>query len=157
MAAEGDPAPGTAAGVEFAQLLSNPALTDRGLVVFLARLSGSGVSSSNDRGLWAFDSDGDARLIVREGATDLPVGTPPKTVGGDDPSIRFLGVDFSVGGVGNLRDGLALGVNQSCEIAFWAHFTDDTEGLFVTTLQPCAFFADGFESGDTSTWTSTVN
>jgi hypothetical protein len=74
IAREGDRAPGTPDGVVFQQFSSNPAasfqsptLNARGQSVFYGVLTGPGVTTSNDVGLWAVSTLGEAYLIAREG------------------------------------------------------------------------------------------
>lgn len=68
VAKEGDPAPGTAPGVQFAGLNLFVTLADDGHLFFLSALSGPGVSASNDLALCAADPRGALRLVVREGS-----------------------------------------------------------------------------------------
>jgi len=75
-----------------------------------ADLTGSGVDSTNNLGLWATDTNGLVELIAREG--DLIQIAP-----GDFRTIKDLSLsDF----------------NNMGELAFLANFTDGSEGIFVS-------------------------
>ena len=91
---------------------------DNGDIAFLAFITGAGVSSSNDFGIWieAFGLE----LVIQEGDL-LEVGT------GD---IRVV-FELSV-----LDDGGAF-INNARDVAFRAAFTDGTFGIFVASrFQP---------------------
>lgn len=85
----GDPAPGTATAT-FGGLFE-PSLNDAGQIAFRANLVGTGVDSTNDRGIWS-EGSGTLNLIAREGSpapgTDIGVlfGS-----GFDDPLINGAG------------------------------------------------------------------
>ena len=73
VARAGNPAPGTPAGVVFSGGMQNwLMLNDAGAVVFRANLTGPGVDSSNDAGIWA-GAPGALQLVAREG--DVAPGT----------------------------------------------------------------------------------
>jgi len=72
---EGDDAPGVA-GAKFTAF-GDPVLDDNNRIAFLGKLrTGSGVTISNDQGIWASTGEG-LKLIAREGAFQsfLPTGT----------------------------------------------------------------------------------
>jgi hypothetical protein len=80
LAREGDAAPGTAPGVVFGPFSTSrvDAINDAGAVAFQTTVTGVGVTTSNDVGIWACSSlDGVVRLIAREGdvAPDTPAGS----------------------------------------------------------------------------------
>lgn len=123
VALEGEQAPGTASGVDFEGIVPSPVLNAAGQTVFLATVSGSGVTSLNDRGIWATDLDGELQLIVREGDS-LEVA----------PSeFRIISTLGFIGGTGN-GDGRASGFNDRGQLAFMASFTDGSSGVFVSNL-----------------------
>ena len=66
VAREGEHAPGTPEGVVFHPISSIPLLNDMGQIAFTSFLSGAGVNSSNDEGVWS-DRSGMLELIVRTG------------------------------------------------------------------------------------------
>lgn len=69
----GNAAPGTPAGVVFSGGMQNwLMLNDAGQIVFRANLTGPGVDSSNDAGIWA-GAPGALQLVAREG--DVAPGT----------------------------------------------------------------------------------
>ena len=73
----GDRAPGTPAGVVFSTL-GNPVLNAPGQVAFLGFLTGPGVDSSNQIGIWGPDATGALGLLARKG--DQAPGTPENVV-----------------------------------------------------------------------------
>jgi hypothetical protein len=122
VARTGSPAPGTPSGVRFAEL-HLPALNSEGQTAFRGNLTGSGINSNNDRGIWATDESGALQLIARKGS-QLEVAP------GDFRTISDL--DF-VSASGN-GDGRASGLNNSGQLVFWARFTNGTQGVFVSSL-----------------------
>ena len=119
-----DPAPGTGAGVTFANFL-DPTINELGQIAFQAILAGPGVGDDegNLRGLWAQSTTGDLKLIAREG--DLLEVAP-----GDFRTIDFL---LFASGVGD-DEGRARGLNDQGQIAFHARFTDGSGGVFVSNV-----------------------
>ena len=63
----GDAAPGTGPGINFGFLGGGPLFNGVGQIAFTAELTGTGVDTTNDVGIWATDLDGLLTLIVREG------------------------------------------------------------------------------------------
>jgi hypothetical protein len=125
VARTGDAAPGTEPGVTFGNLVgdtnSAPVLNAAGQVAFHGRLTGSGITTSNDAGIWAQDITGAVTLIAREG--DLIEVNP-----GD--FRRASGVFFR--GESGLEDGRRAGFNERGELAFVATFDDGSSGIFVS-------------------------
>jgi hypothetical protein len=72
----GDTPPGVPAGVSY-QDFQGPSLRSAGRIAFRGVLTGSGVTSDNDSGIWS-NKTGTLSLVVREGS-EAP-GTPPGTV-----------------------------------------------------------------------------
>jgi hypothetical protein len=66
VALQGQQAPGTDPGVTFAYGDLSPAINGSGMIAAAAVLTGPGVSSTNDEGIWA-GMPGAANLVVREG------------------------------------------------------------------------------------------
>lgn len=79
---EDDPAPGTGMDVVF-EFFFDPALNDGGNTAFPARLRGTDVDDTNDRGIWKEDASG-LTLVAREG-NQAP---------GTDPGVHFSGTGF---------------------------------------------------------------
>ncbi len=134
-----DPAPGTPDGVNFSNFnfFDVPfVLNDAGQTAFLASLTGSGVDSTNDRGIWATDSNGDLQLIARE-------GDPLQVAPGDLRTVGGLGVDTGLENGASNSDGRPTFFNNRGQLAFWAGFTDGTSGIFVSNRvavpEPSAF------------------
>jgi hypothetical protein len=72
-----DPAPGTAAGVQFASIDIAGIAAGSGQIAFLALLKGPGVNAGNDRGLWAQNDNFELVKVAREGdSIEVPAGTP---------------------------------------------------------------------------------
>ncbi len=108
---------------------SEPVLNALGQVAFSASLSGPGVFSNNDTGIWATDLEGVLRLIAREG-DPLVAGPGAGTNLGKIYELWFKG------GSGN-QDGRAVGFDDLGQVAFMAKtFTDTSsnEGVFVSNL-----------------------
>src|SRR5262249_52642408 len=63
----GDPAAGTPSGVRFSDL-SLPTLNGAGQTAFRGFLTGTGVASTNNLGIWATDQSGALQLIARTGS-----------------------------------------------------------------------------------------
>jgi hypothetical protein len=85
------PAPGTAAGVQFASIdvdFTAIAASSAGQVAFRASLKGPGVDLTNDRGLWALDDKFQLVKVAREGdSIEVPVGMPH----------TITGIEFALG------------------------------------------------------------
>jgi hypothetical protein len=108
---KGAPATGTPVSVKF-DGFSEVHLTDAGQVVFLARLTGAGVSATNDSGIWLSQGAGLA-LIVREG--DLaPAAQANVTFG------PFHGLVLPAGGGVAFAVDLAGNVTTENDSGIWA-------------------------------------
>ncbi len=131
MARSGSHAPGTPSGVNY-EYLTQPDINDAGQIAFAASLTGSGVNSTNDSGIWVTDTAGVLELIAREG--DLLEVAP-----GDFRTIASLSLNGLL--TGN-SDGRGSDFNNAGQLAFWASFTDGSEGIFVSnavaTPEPAA-------------------
>jgi hypothetical protein len=127
-------APGTPSGVTFSSVanqMHSPLLNSAGQTAFFGLLTGSGVDSRNNEGIWATDPRGLLRLIAREG--DLlevapgdfrTIGTPPLT----PASSLHLEDGWPTGN----SDGHASAFNNLGQITFLAYFTDGSSGIFVS-------------------------
>ena len=113
------------AGVLF-DLLRDPALNSAGQVAFVADLRGTGITTANNTGLWAQNSNGSLSLVAREGDT-LDVDDGP---GVDLRTVTQLAFFSDSGG----EDGQRTGLNQTGELAFTAAFSDSSTGVFVVDL-----------------------
>jgi hypothetical protein len=122
VAREGSQAAGAADGQIFSAF-TTPALNAAGQLAFAATLTGTGISTANDRGIWAQGLDGGLRLVAQEGGSLEVAPGMTKTIS----EIHFTGG-------GNTEDGRRIGFNDYGEVAFLATFTDGTSGLFVSDV-----------------------
>jgi len=122
VARTGSHAPGTPAGTvfnSFFQGMNSSAINDAGQVLFRAYLTGAGVNSDNDEGIWATDRSGVLQLIVREGDS-LQVAP------GDVREIEDL--DFLAP---SWDYGRPLGFNNKGEVAFQHPFSPMERTAFL--------------------------
>jgi hypothetical protein len=115
---EGTQAPGLLEGITF-KSFGNPALNDAGQIVFSATVAGIGVDETNNEGIWGTDRAGFLQLIAHKGQS-LEVSP------GEFRTIDE--VYFDPGGFSGNSDGF----NNLGQLAFWAGFTDDSSGIFVS-------------------------
>jgi hypothetical protein len=149
IAREGFQAPGTPAGTVFTPganpIYNAPVLNNGGQIAYMAALAGPEVNSTNDFGIWATDRAGATQLIVRKG--DLLEVVP-----GDSRTVSELSF---VGGNSN-SNGWPSAFNNVGQIAFWASFTDGSQGVFVSNevaTVPGDFNFDGtVDTGDYVAW-----
>ena len=120
VARRGDPAPGTSSGVHFSDL-DYPTLNGSGQIAFRAALNGSGVGSTNDRGIWATDRNWRLRLIARAG-DQLEVAP------GDFRTLSDINFSSASGN----SDGRSSGFNNLGQLVYWASFMDGSQGVFVS-------------------------
>ncbi len=130
---DGNLGPGLGTGVvfgtgafPFGDSFFTPTINGAGEVAFAGIVTGTGVDSTNDRGLWA-STGGTLQLIVREGDLfDVDPGA-----GVDLRTISLIGFSGDVGG----EDGRSLSLNDNGLLAFELRFTDGSSGIF-TALVP---------------------
>lgn len=146
---EDDTLPALAPGEMVGDLLWMPVVNTHGQVLFFSQVQDA---AGFDVTIWMRDTLGELILIAR--ASD-PLEVSPgvfKTVYTiDTPTGEYLG------GIGS---GDATVFNDRGEVVFLADFTDGSEGIFVAQPEPFEtghIFADGFESGDTTRWSSATN
>jgi hypothetical protein len=94
---EGQQAPGLPAGINFSELQEYPMFNDAGYLGFTGRVTGSGITSSNNSGIWS-DASGSLTLIARAG----------------DPAPG-LGPDMTFG-----QFNIPMGMNDSGQLAFYS-------------------------------------
>ena len=133
VARTGSHAPGTAADVSFVSMFGL-AMNAAGQTALKAH---AGVNSIDFSGLWATDVNGTLQLVARTGVT-LEVAPSDFRMIND---VSFLAE--SAVGTGN-DDGVSTGFNDRGQLAFEAHFTDGTSGIFVSD----AVLNDGVLPGD---------
>lgn len=141
---EGVQVPGMEPGVVFTDLLDGFAMNARGQIVFRATISGPGITSANNVGIWATDTRGTMLQIAREGvpvsatnAAGVPVPLDP---------VRF-GLLADSGG----EDGSATSINAAGQIAFYMYVdpsqtSSDATIIRADIIEPCVgdFNSDGF-------------
>jgi hypothetical protein len=139
----GQHAPGTPDSVLFDNFIGstgNVAINGAGQVAFLGNLTGPGINSTNDQGLWATDRAGVLRLIARE-----------KDTLEYSPGLFGIIATFSSNPRSGNEDGDKITFNDRGEVVFYAAGTNFTWGIFVsdvatvpepagTTLVAFAFF-----------------
>jgi hypothetical protein len=147
IARTGNAAPGTAGGVRFSGL-SRPTLNNAGQVAFRGDLTGTGVGTGNNLGIWATNESGELQLIARK-------GTLLEVAPGDSRTISDLGFVTDSGN----SDGRASAFNNLGQLVFWARFTNGTQGVFVSSLVahlPGDFNNDGtVDAADYVVWRKT--
>jgi hypothetical protein len=121
LALSGSTAPG-AGSAKFSDF-TGFALNNNSLVLFAATLTGTGVTTSNDTGVWALTDDGQVHLILREGSA-LTVGP------GDSRTLSAF--DFFTGS--NNGDGGPSSFSDTDLFVFRAAFTDGSAGIFVIAI-----------------------
>lgn len=123
VAREGSHAPGTYADVVFSSL-DEPVLNGAGPTAFRAQLTGVGIDSSNDYGLWAQDPEGLLQLVAREGdLLEVAVG-----------DFRTVSSLFVLAGPSGGQDGEPMAFNDSGQLAFNVLFTDGTRAAIVANV-----------------------
>jgi hypothetical protein len=138
LAREGQQAPGAQTGVVFGNFIFSdvPILNANGQAAFTGLLTGPGVTSQNNRGIWAQDLNGIVHLIARTGDL-LDVSDDPLL-----PDFRTISTLNFQTRSGN-DDGKRSGFNNRGQVAFRARFTDGSQGIFVSDLvavpEPGAF------------------
>ncbi len=135
VAREGDDVPNMEPGVVFGDLnFSRPLLNGVGQIAFVGQLTGTGVDSTNDSGIWVTDLDGLLTLVVREGdlldVNDDPLINDLRTISSVDLTDGLGARPTSSGG----EDGRATSFNDASQLAFRLGFTDGSEGIFVATV-----------------------
>ena len=131
-------APGLASGVNFSGF-NEPTLNGLGQVAFTATLSGPGVNSSNDVGLFATDVLGKLTLLAREGA---PFEVSPGTFRTISTVNGLGGAFFHLPSGG--EDGRPQVFNDAGQLAFSLTFTNSTAGVFVAEVpEPAAIALAG--------------
>jgi hypothetical protein len=114
LAREGNVAPGTSSGVNYS-FFNSPVLNSTGQVAFFGFLTGTGVTASNDSGIWS-EGSGTLALVAREG--NVAPGTTSALFGNlaNSPVINGAGqTAFS----GTLLQGTA-GVNGFNDSGIWS-------------------------------------
>lgn len=141
---EGDQVPGMPAGVAFADLSDRFAMNARGQIVFQATISGPGVTSANNQGIWATDTRGDIHPIALEGTEITAVNASGASVSLPVVRLRILA---DSGG----EDGTPTSINAAGQVAFYVYINprqtnSDSAIIRTDIIEPCPvdFNADGF-------------
>jgi hypothetical protein len=123
----GQQAPGLPTGVVFDNFIGatgNIAINGFGQVAFVANLTGPGINSTNDQGLWATDRDGILRLVVCEKGSIEYLPGQFGTVG------SFLSGPLRSGN----QEGDLRGINDQGQITFYATGSNFGWGVFVSDV-----------------------
>ncbi|HUN80899.1 MAG TPA: choice-of-anchor tandem repeat NxxGxxAF-containing protein [Phycisphaerae bacterium] len=124
IARESDPALGLGKGIFFGDGLGIFAMNALGQIVIDAPLSGSAVTTANDRGLWVDDPLIGLKLVLSKGEQ---VEIHP----GDFRTISDYVLPFAASGG---QDGRKEVLNDSGQLVVDLTFTDGTTGIFVTDV-----------------------
>jgi hypothetical protein len=119
VARQGNVAPGVTDGAAF-KFFEALAMNRQGQAAFYGTLMGTGVTTTNDNGLWAEDANGALRLLVREGGLIQIGPSDTRTVSG----LSFIG--NSAG-----QDGRRSAFNDRGELAALARFTDGSGAILL--------------------------
>ncbi len=126
VARTGEHAPGTLFGTRFFEI-NDHAVNGFGQVAFAGIVSGVGVNSMNDSGIWVQQRDGTLRLVIREGDS-IDVDDGP---GLDLRTVAVLSATSFVFNSGN-EDGWPSMFNDAGQLVFQASFVDGSSGVFVS-------------------------
>lgn len=135
LARSGDAAPGTPLGVTFSGFgvanVESIALANGGLLAFTGVLTGPGITSSNNVGLWAVEPSGQAQIVLREGDV-IDVNPAPGIT--DSRTVSSFDVAFGAGE----NDGQRHALNAIGNLAIRVRFTDSSEAIVVASVSsPC--------------------
>jgi hypothetical protein len=125
---QGAAAPG---GGDFSTFVGSPILNRFGQFAFVATLAGAGVTTANDRGLYA-GSVGALVKVVREGdLVDVDPGA-----GVDLRAVATIGFRGEFETATGLQDGRGGPFTDGGLLAYSLTFTDGTSGVFVSSVAP---------------------
>ena len=142
IARKGMAAPGCPAGVYFSVLNnsssgSDPVIFGNNRVAFSGILAGTGVTSGNNRGLWATDTNGVLQLVFRTGDTLLEM----------QPGVfRTINTYFYQAGTG--QNGRASSINRKGQLSMDVTVNDvpDLSGIYVLDLNSTGSVGGGTSS-----------
>lgn len=121
---EGDSAPGTPTGVSFSGFgQSGIAANSAGQIIIRSTLTGIGVDTSNNLGIWMSDPALGLVMLARK-------GTPFEVA----PGIMKTPNDFFIYTQTGGQDGRPTGLMDVDQFAFRAQFDDGTSGVFIATV-----------------------
>jgi hypothetical protein len=121
----GGPGPNVGTGVNFSSFIAE-AQNAQGNIVFSATLTGAGVTSNNDTGLWEW-ANGKLNEIVREG--DL-FEVDPRSANADLRTVSSISF-MPYGG----ENGFPAAFNDHGVLAFQLGFTDGSSGVFTAQMR----------------------
>jgi hypothetical protein len=138
IAREGDQAPGLAAGVQFA-IFNEPAINSAGRVAFTALLRGTGVTPTTNAALFASDSIGRVRPLVRTGDLFDVSGN-----GSDRRTVKTIQFDAAPGGPPTGQGQFNASGALAFKLVFVATPITTTNGVFTgAPASPADFNGDG--------------
>jgi hypothetical protein len=132
------PGPDLGAGVSFSGFPSH-AVNASGVIAFAGTLTGTGINSSNDAGIWA-SVEGSMINIVRTG-DQLDVNP---TAGVDLRTVSEVEIGTGAGG----EDGFGYSLNDDGLLVLRLAFTDGSNGIFTTQIGDLAPAGDFDLDGD---------
>lgn len=140
IAREGSQAPGYPAGVVFNSFITLPTMNSANQVAFLATVTGPGITTTNDQGIFATMPDGTLTLLAAEGSS---IQVAP----GDTRTIATINLIYSPSGG---QDGRYVSLNDDGKVVFYATFTDSSQGIFLATIPSTSMDSDGDGTPDGS-------
>lgn len=135
----GDEAPVAGQDVFFNNFLDSLALNNLGEIAFRSGLSGEGVDETNDVGVFVTATGSATQLIVRTGDV-FDVSRDPAIV--DERVIRDI--DIRKGSEGD--NGSSSSFNEVGQLVFHLTFTDDSQGIFLTTLDSAIALSGDYDA-----------
>jgi hypothetical protein len=147
------PGPGLGTGINFS-FFGDPLLNSAGRVAFRGSLTGTGVDSSNDQGIWS-NAGGSLQKIIRKGDqfdVNPGIGVDLRTIS----EFNFAG-DLSVSTWAGEGSGRGMFFNDSGRLTFSLTFTDGSTGVFTAQVSVAGDFnGDGaVDAADYVVWRKT--
>lgn len=140
----GSPAPGAPAGSLFSSFYS-PEINAQGRLAFKAEISGAGITSGNNTGIWLENAGGGFDLVALEGTT-IPGGNGSIVFGSTSPDVFPEIVVNKLGQVAFLASTRPAGSSSASGSGIWATDTNGALHQVVWSGQPFDTVANGTKS-----------